>query len=482
VSRVNQLAAGIAVPRIYAPAAAGRTAVPARLRKRDPREIVRALICAMYWLLIFEGCLRKWVLPEFQRLLFFIRDPILLLIYWLAWKNGLWVKRSPFLTLGLLFAVMVWPLVLLQYAANMTQFYWILVIYGWRNYFLYLPLAFIAGACFSLADVEAVMRKTLWLTIPIAILVYIQFVSPGSSAVNQGFGEEGHWFSGLAFVDGKTRPLGTFTSNQGQNPFIVVTVTMLFIAWMTPSLRRKMSVPGLVIASLGPLSCLALSGSRTAVMWSGLIVAGAIAAGLLVSRRRSWAMIAVPLIVTMLGLILWPVAFPDAAAAFSKRWSQGETSETENFGQGGPFARAFSDLFNFRYLLNESHLQGYQLGIGANAAYQMGAQSAVLKIRTLEQAVALESEWGRHIVDLGVLGVAFILFRIAFVLWLGRQAARAALRTGNVHAFLLFCFAGMLLFNGQITGQGAQNGFVWQFVGFTIAACKSGTGAKYVGA
>ena len=34
------------------------------------------LISTAYWLLIFEGVLRKWVAPEFQRALFFLRDPL----------------------------------------------------------------------------------------------------------------------------------------------------------------------------------------------------------------------------------------------------------------------------------------------------------------------------------------------------------------------------------------------------------------------
>ena len=41
----------------------------------------------IYWLLIFEGALRKWVFPEYQQIIFFLRDPIVLLAYIIAFRN-----------------------------------------------------------------------------------------------------------------------------------------------------------------------------------------------------------------------------------------------------------------------------------------------------------------------------------------------------------------------------------------------------------
>jgi hypothetical protein len=442
--------------------------------ERTRRRLV-FLISSIYWLLIFEGCLRKWVFPEYERILFFARDPLVLLVYAVALKDGWGPKQSLFLWLGILFAALSLPLMAVQYLIDPTRFYWVLALYGWRNYFMYLPLCFIAASCFKVADLERLMRQTLWLTIPIAILVYFQFRSAPTSPLNQGFGlDSDHRFSGLALVSGKIRPLGTFTSNQGQSPFVVATLAMLLIAWMTPPMRARMTWIGLAAVSAGPLSCLALSGSRTAVMWSGLVVGAAVAAALLTVRWRSPAALLPPAALVACALVILPVAFPEATDAFAERWREGDHVETAIYGSGGVYSRAFADLFNFRALMNSDHLQGYQVGFGGNAANLMGAQQEFLSHASFEQGIALESEWGRHIVDLGVLGVMFILYRVTFVVWLCGLCIRAVWRTGNVHPLLLFAFAGMLLFNGQITGQGAQNGFVWLFVGFTMAACNMG--------
>jgi hypothetical protein len=452
--------------------AAGIVLAPSQ--DENNRRLLVLLISASYWLLIFEGVIRKWIFPEYQRALFFLRDPLTLVIYLVAWRYGFGPRRAPFFWIGGLFALASLPLMLFQYAIESTKFVWILALYGWRNYFLYLPLPFIIVNCFVLKDVEALLRRTLWLTIPIAFLVYFQFVSAPTANINQGFGDSENTFSGLALVRGKIRPLGTFTSNQGQSPFVAASLAMLFIAWTTPSIRSRMKTLGLVAATGSTLSMIALSGSRTAVLWSALIVVFAVAAALLSSKRRSpIPMLLVPGALVLVAIVVLPVAYPDATTAFVDRWDDAQEVEVAAHGSGGVFSRALNDLFLFRHLMTEQHLEGYQMGIGGNAANLMGTQSAMMHLETYPQGIALESEWGRHVADMGMMGVLFIFYRIVFSVWLFFQAARATLRTGNSHPMLLFGFAGILLFNGQITGQGTQNGFVWLFVGFTLSACRT---------
>ena len=44
-------------------------------------QTLRSLIWLYFWLLIFEGALRKWVAPALSAPLLVIRDPLVLLIY-----------------------------------------------------------------------------------------------------------------------------------------------------------------------------------------------------------------------------------------------------------------------------------------------------------------------------------------------------------------------------------------------------------------
>ena len=109
---------------------------------------------------------------------------------------------------------------------------------------------------------------------------------------------------------------------------------------------------------------------------------------------------------------------------------------------------------------------GYGLGLGGNASTLLGA--------TIAGAVPLsiaETDWARHIVDLGPLfGLLFIALRVLLVGWLAGEAWRALRRGASVLPALLFGFASIELLYGQITGQGTVNAYAWLFAGFCVAA------------
>ena len=44
----------------------------------------RRLIWVYFWLLIFEGTFRKWILPQYSDILLVVRDPVVLAIYFTA--------------------------------------------------------------------------------------------------------------------------------------------------------------------------------------------------------------------------------------------------------------------------------------------------------------------------------------------------------------------------------------------------------------
>jgi hypothetical protein len=108
-------------------------------------------------------------------------------------------------------------------------------------------------------------------------------------------------------------------------------------------------------------------------------------------------------------------------------------------------------------------LTGFGIGYAGNAASILG----------LRLPVYAEDDWSRHVVDLGpVLGLLYIIYRIAVVAWLGYVATRGVRRTGYALPLVLFGFAGTILLSGQITGHGSILGFGWLFAGFLLAASR----------
>src|SRR5262249_30054773 len=148
-----------------------------------------ALITFIYLLLIFEGSVRKWMFPSLAQVLFFIRDPFVLIAYAIAATHGFFPKRAGFMLAGLAFgacAVLLVGAQMLTPAAGSAGA--LFAGYGWRNYFLYIPLAFVVSEAFERPDLERIVRWTLILAIPTAVLVFLQFVSPLDSPINVGFG------------------------------------------------------------------------------------------------------------------------------------------------------------------------------------------------------------------------------------------------------------------------------------------------------
>ena len=86
---------------------------------------------------------------------------------------------------------------------------------------------------------------------------------------------------------------------------------------------------------------------------------------------------------------------------------------------------------------------------------------------------ATESNWGAHLVELGIpLGFLYMLFRIWLTGWFLNKAWRGTKMLRDPMAMMIFSFAGLQLLLGQITVLGDAGGFVWLFLGLCLAASK----------
>jgi hypothetical protein len=444
---------------------------PAVTREKGRRHIV-ALVTVFYLLLIFEGALRKWLLPSQGQLLFFVRDPVALAIYALALRHSFFPRNS-LLTVGLAFGVLGFLIILCQaagVASGISQ--WpILAVYGWRNYFLYIPLPFVIGEALERTDIERLVKLTLLMAIPIAALVLAQFRSPPNAPINVGFGASStQQFHGLTVDMNHTRPMGTFTSDVGQKEFVTSALAMLLALWIVPTSRRFMKPWQLGIGTCALLTCLAVSGSRGAMVQSGIIGAAAVASVVVVGKAgSSTRAILLPLGIASIAVLLYPIVFPEGYGTFLNRWNTAAVAES---GQGGIFGRALYGFVDFVGLLGDTPLPGYGLGLAGNASLTLGV--------TIPGFTGwAETDWARHIVDLGpVVGLAFIVFRCALTLWLGAVCAAGARRSGDALPFLLFAFVGLDVMSGQLTGNGVVNGYAWLFFGLSLAASSAHTRAS----
>jgi hypothetical protein len=449
-------------------------AAPISVREKGRRQVV-ALVTLIYLLLIFEGALRKWLLTSYGQLLFFIRDPVVLAVYWMALRYSFFPRGRAMLTAGLMFGALGLLLIVLQAVgvASGIEKWPMLAVYGWRNYFLYIPLPFVIGEVFDQVDVRRIVRLTLLLAIPIAPLVLMQFRSSPDAPVNVGFAASvEQQYHGLTVDETHTRPMGTFTSDVGQKEFIVSCVAMLLALWISPASRRFVKSWQLMAATAAVLTCLALSGSRGAMIASGIVAAAAVASAAVVrSSGTSTRAFLIPTMIAVAAVVLYPIVFPEGYSTYINRWNLAEAAETQFFGLG-VYGRALYGFIDFFNLIGGAPIAGYGLGLAGNASLTLG----VIIPGFTGWA---ETDWARHIVDLGpVLGIAFIIYRIALVSWLGMICLAGTRRSGDTLPLLLFADIGVDLLYGELTGHGTVNGYGWLFAGLCIAASKAPTPGK----
>ena len=438
------------------------------------RRLVVRLVFTIYFLALFEGVLRKWIAPQWGKPLFFIRDPFVLAIYHLVfWRRTRF--RTGILEMGCLFAAAGLVLIVAQNIGN-GQLPLVLVAYGWRNYFFYLPLAFIIGRYLVLRDLGLLVKATALISVAMSILVIVQFRSPSNSPINAGFGDNpDEIYGSQSLPEGFTRVPGTFTSNLGVTTFAASAVASVISLWLAPG--RSRSLNGYLLlawSTAGTLLCVSLSGSRGAFVWSGLILAMAIAGFSLASGLLGLRTGVLITVLVASGAVTVPVLFPDAIRSFQERWSGAEESEEQEYGSGGIFGRAVYEVFSFRFLLEKTPMQGYGLGSAGNGAWRLGSRDQVVDFTDSAEVAAAETDWGRNILELGpVFGCMFIAYRVVFVMWMGKTALAATMRSGHPLPWLLFAFVGIIMFNGQITANGTVNAYGWLFTGFCLAAANS---------
>src|SRR3954464_7197863 len=170
-------------------------------------------IWVYFFLLIFEGVFRKWLLPQYSDVLLVVRDPVVLAIYLLAIKARMFPRNLYTLILGII-AVLSWMVSLLVLEPYLTLKPLVLVTaFGFRSNFLHLPLIFVIGRVLDADDVKMLGRWVLIGLLPMAVLLAVQFNSAPDAFINRtaGLGENLQITAG----GGKIRPPGTFSFVSG---------------------------------------------------------------------------------------------------------------------------------------------------------------------------------------------------------------------------------------------------------------------------
>jgi hypothetical protein len=447
-------------------------------KARNIKKYIYALIFLVYLLLIFEGALRKWVFPQFEEFIFFIRAPVTILLYVVAIFGRSFPRPRPMLAIAYGFAfaaAAIGPLQLILGGYSAQHI--ILFGYGWYSYFFYIPLGFLIAEQTRWQDMHRLARLTLWFAILSAPLMAWQFFSQPNAAINAGFGLDDASFLGLRSAQGYIRPMGLFTAALGNQMFSLGALVFIAYAWLQSGLRRHIPTLLLWAASLASLVIIGLSQSRTLFFTSAAFILFAILATLVTRRERQLRRILFGLAaLAFFFSVLWPTLLPTSYQVFIQRWQNAAASEAEIF-EIGTAGRILYGLYSFTLYVEDTPTQGYLLGIGGNAANQLGwVQKPAAYYEWNGYGEWAEQAWDNHIIEMGpFLGVAFILYRLLLFFWLGSLSLVRSYQTHNPLSLLFFGYTSLLFIFGHMTSQGTVTGFFWIFFGLNLAACRLAT-------
>lgn len=411
-------------------------------QSRTDQQLKR-LIWAYFLLLIFEGALRKWFLPSLSTPLLIVRDPVVILIYGVA-ASGNRFPRSAFIG-------WITGLALLSFLASFTGTGNLKVIlFGLRADFLHLPLIFLLPQVLTHADVKKIGKWFFLISIPMALLAFEQFRSGPDARINAVAGGE---LGGQLYASGgRIRPAGTFSFVTGMVSFSSYVAAFVLGEFLRGKAFKNIFT---ILATVSLMLSLGVSGSRSAVMSTSVVLFTALVVCLLKGKLFSTALKPLALVyVAFLTLSFLPI------------FKEGLVVQQERFeGNGGLregiIDRFIGDLAGGFVAAGSSPFLGYGLGLGTNAG------SGILTGRA--GFLLAEGEWGRVVMETGpVLGFAFIFLRIAILLHVISVAWRA-MNKGNALPALLIGACGIDLLTGQF-GQPTELGFAVFGSGLSLAA------------
>ncbi|MGF1451691.1 MAG: hypothetical protein ACFB21_06405 [Opitutales bacterium] len=404
-------------------------------------KAIRQLIFLYLVLWVIEGALRRWVLPGLATPLLIVRDPVVLAIYYFAFRRGLFPFNG-FVIASFLICYLACTLALIVGHGN-----FFVAAFGTRVFLLHLPLLFVVPRVMDFEDVVVIGRWCLVLVVPMTVLMVIQHNSGENAWVNRGVGGEGS----AAFTGAmdKIRPPGTWSFISGPSLFYPLATAF----WFALYLARRAPLWLLLPAGVCILVACPISISRGLVLGVALVaVAG------LIGLLRQNALSPHRILTAAAGLLVVVLAagripqFQEASEVFMARWESAAKTE------GGDTAladRVFTSYTAPFELVAEAPLFGHGIGIGTNAGAKLATGS--------RDFLHGEGEWFRILNELGpILGLGMIALRGTLTIYLFIQAWNAW-RTNDPTPSFFFAACAMSVLGGQ-WGQATTQG------GMTIGA------------
>ncbi|QIF02924.1 hypothetical protein [Roseimicrobium sp. ORNL1] len=410
---------------------------------------VRRLIFLYFALLVFEGALRFWVLPSLSNLLLLVRDPVVILIYLLAGQAGIFPKNT---AVG---ATIMLALVTGMYGAVAGDGPILVTVYGLRANFLHLPLIYVMQRALSAENVMKIGKWSMWLMIPMALLVVQQFRSPQGSWINMG---------GMNTQYGTVRPAGTFSFVSGMVCYSALVASFLANSFVS---AKKGGWTLRILCSMAVLASLAVSGSRSSILSVGIVFVMLVGLSLVSGSAARGAL-------ALLGVIGLGAAGLSSTEFFEEGQRQLSQRFEDSSGGDSVVSSSLQRVAGMAdypmWAAQEAPIMGHGIGTGTLVGHFLTTGQRGF-------GGGQETELGRIFHEMGIVfGSIFFVLRLGICIQMLRQGW-GALRYGNLLPMLLFGAGGMNVLMGS-WGIATTQGFATFTAGLCLASVKVGRPKK----
>ncbi|WP_448702985.1 hypothetical protein ACFGVR_11595 [Mucilaginibacter sp. AW1-3] len=329
-------------------------------------------------------------------------------------------------------------------------------IYGARMFLIHFPMVFVMGRIFNREDVVKLGRITLWISLPMIVLIGLQFYSPQSAWVNRGLGDDAAG-AGFAGALGYFRPPGTFSFTTGNTLFFsFVAAYVIYFLFNAKSINRLL----LIGASVAVIASIPLSISRSLTFQVVLSLIFAFLAILRKPKNLGKAIVGAALVSIVLFALSSSSLFKTASNVLTTRFTNAESSEGGLKGTLGD--RYLGGVIYSLSTASEQPFFGYGLGMGTKVGSQL--LSGNRKVWLIAEA-----EWGRLIGEMGALmGLSVIALRLSLSIKLG-VLSYLRMAKGDMLPWMLLSFGFVLVAQGS-WAQPTTLGFCTLIGGLMLAS------------
>jgi len=367
-------------------------------------QAIRYALGFFVFLLIYDGALRKWVLPGAEQLLFILKDAFLaftLAFLLVPGRRYVVAAQLPPIS-GLLLNVYCFWVVADAFNINLPNI--AVGVWGIKSHLLYAALLILVPVAFR--DLDSLLAWCIklypWLVVPPCALAFLQLTSSPDSFVNQqvrGGLDMIAYFGDESLV----RVAGPFSYVTGMACFVQAAV-VLGVGLFISGARSPKFLLGLGFC----LAALPATGSRSVVVigiTSVLLMLFAGKASRLISLRTSVSIAGALAALAVVGFL----AQDSAWTALQERTRN--ISELQD--DSSRAVTAFTGAFEF---MEESGFAGF--GSGAASLGSSALAPGVQPFSWLPGGDRFEEESGRLVLELGIVGWLISLsLRISFLVW-----------------------------------------------------------------